>query len=145
MWILQLSPLTSAPTEMVFVARAADACDLKQLIDREREPTGFRPDGPLGAYRLPGLLTTHILDIGTADEWADMARKDYTERVDKLPLATEAEQTFQAAGGGMITTNCWRETHADTLRSAALAFVRVWQCRVCKSSYLKSLTAAKAA
>lgn len=137
MFILQLSPLESASDVMVFVARAADACQLKQLIDREREPDRFRPDGPLGAYRLPGLLTQHIMEIGTADEWADMARKDYAERVDKLPLATEAQQTFQPAGGGMITANCWRETHPDTLRSASLSFVRVWMCRVCKASYLK--------
>jgi hypothetical protein len=143
MFILQLSPLASAPTEMVFVARAADACDLKLLIDRERDGDRFKPEGPLAAYRLPGLLTHHIMEVGTADQWAEMARKDYAERVDKLPLPNAAK--FEPVSrGGMITANCWRESHADTMRGGALAFIRVFMCRVCKSAYLKTLTPAYA-
>jgi hypothetical protein len=112
MFILQLNDMRGPFEKLTPIARATTAEDLFAIMDREKvdfyndlgKPDhlsgagngtwhkAFKRGGPLEWFN-PPIGEVHandlpyIMNIGTEDEWADMARRDYRERVMSLPEA----------------------------------------------------------
>lgn len=111
MFILQLNDMRGRPELLTPIARAEVVDDLVAIMDREKvepysdptKPGGawtkhFRNGGPLEWFNLPkGEVhdndAPYVINIGTEDEWAEMARHDYRDRVMGLPEA-KAVGTF---------------------------------------------------
>lgn len=139
MFILQLAikpVIEGRPPNIGIVARGTSRLELMLFVAQHITPDG-NLSGPLSTYETPVgdeivQGTPAILDVGTADEWAKMARKDFENRVMSLP--TPSANRFHAADGGMLMppgSTCWREA---TPCSDKEKFKRVRMCTVCKAA-----------
>lgn len=97
MWILQLNDMRSPKIEILTtVCRAETREELEALIARER--VEFYRDGPWGKqFRRGGILEWFnppyhfdrpFVDIGTREEWAAQAARNYDRDVGLLPTAS---------------------------------------------------------
>ena len=91
MWVLQLNPMTDRAEEVRPVAVADTPQALVDFLEAQTAPEPYR-DGnyykvfrqgsvlewynpPLGGHAFIGVPA--IIDIGTAEDWADRARREY--------------------------------------------------------------------
>lgn len=99
MFILQLNPMKAGENDVSVVARAESPEELIKLMEQEKVPQYqtdgrwvkvFRQGGPLEWFNAPlgeampnGV--PYILDIGTADVWAEQARVSFENEVMAVP------------------------------------------------------------
>lgn len=104
MFILQLNDIRTPVEQLTPVARAETAEELFGLMDQEKAEfyddmhlgnpckKAFRRSGPLEWFNPPkGEVhdkdQPYIMSVGSEEDWVEMARKDYRERVIGLPEA----------------------------------------------------------
>lgn len=99
MFVLQLNPMMGHYEQLTAVAAAESAEALQAFVESEKvEPysdddganmcsgklrKSFRKGGPLEFLNPPDRPEC-IVDVGTAEDWAERARKDFEEQVGAL-------------------------------------------------------------
>jgi|GEM_PF-6461694 len=96
MFILQLNDMRSSNIENLCpVARAETAQELERFMEDEIVEAyrdggwgkQYREGGPLEWYNPPYSFDQNIVDVGSADEWAANARREFEERIMAIPVA----------------------------------------------------------
>ena len=95
MFVLILNDMRSSQIEIVNPRFRADTREeLQQFLDREKVEKyttdnhwgkSYRQGGPLEWYNEPFSMDEYIVDMGTADSWAESARASYTAQITNLP------------------------------------------------------------
>lgn len=94
MHILQLNDMRSSKVEnLTPIARAETKKILETFMEKEktdlysddRWQKNYRQGGPLEWYNPPFSMNAHILNVGSADEWAATARREFEETIMRLP------------------------------------------------------------
>ncbi|MCK5020063.1 MAG: hypothetical protein KAS32_23620 [Candidatus Peribacteraceae bacterium] len=96
MFVLQLNDMRSPNVEnMSPVARAETAEELIKFAEGEVAEKPYRDDnwykqylkdGPLEWFNPPFSSDRNIIDVGTADDWAEKARSQFEENIMILPV-----------------------------------------------------------
>lgn len=98
MWALRLNPMTDRAERVDIVAIADTREALERLLENESVPNykdggyskNFRQGGPLEWFNPPlggqaWIDVDAIIDVGTADQWAQRARDQFHEMERRYP------------------------------------------------------------